>query len=90
MQAQLSLLVEQARAFGFGQTGRAGLLSQTDQPLFDKLVAQPHQKILELLAARRHNGCAMLVATHSAAFAARADRIIEIRDGRVSEGSMAP
>ena len=81
-----------------GEAARAGLaVALANDPgvlLADEPTAEvdveTEAQILELLAARRHNGCAMLVATHSAAFAARADRIIEIRDGRVSEGSMAP
>lgn len=39
--------------------------------------------ILDLLTKQCHAGVAILVATHSQALAARADRIIHLRDGRI-------
>jgi putative ABC transport system ATP-binding protein len=42
--------------------------------------------IIEELAARACDGAAVLVVTHSRALANRADRIIELRDGRIVDG----
>jgi putative ABC transport system ATP-binding protein len=40
--------------------------------------------VLELLAARARRGAAILVASHSPAVAAAADRVITLFDGRIS------
>ncbi|MDQ2805784.1 MAG: ABC transporter ATP-binding protein [Chloroflexota bacterium] len=42
--------------------------------------------LLDLLTARRQSGAGTLVATHSAALAARADRVLHLRDGRLVDG----
>lgn len=45
--------------------------------------AETERSILDILENRRREGGATLIATHSDALAAHADRIIQIRDGRV-------
>jgi putative ABC transport system ATP-binding protein len=45
--------------------------------------AQTESQILDVLARHRRTGGAVLVATHSAAIAAHADRIVQVSDGRV-------
>jgi putative ABC transport system ATP-binding protein len=45
--------------------------------------AETEQQIIEDLAERRGAGVAILVATHSAALAQAADRVIRLRDGRL-------
>ncbi|MGH9368867.1 MAG: ATP-binding cassette domain-containing protein, partial [Thermoanaerobaculia bacterium] len=43
------------------------------------------EQVLELLdAIRRERGVTLLLATHSPAAALRADRVVELRDGRVT------
>lgn len=45
--------------------------------------AETEKQILDLLEARRRDGGATLIATHSDALAAHADRIVRLLDGRV-------
>jgi len=73
-----------------GEAVRAGLaVALTNQPavlLADEPTAEVDSAtgdaIIELIAARSRAGAAALVVTHSRALADRADRIIELRDGR--------
>jgi putative ABC transport system ATP-binding protein len=77
-----------------GEAARAGLavalaaapeLLLADEPTAD-VDAATEERILTLLDERRSNGGAALIATHSVALARRADRIVEMRDGRVIHG----
>ena len=74
-----------------GELARAGLavalaneppVLLADEPTgeLDEVTAE---RILDLLAERAAGGAAVLVVTHSAAVAARADREIQLRDGQV-------
>ena len=74
-----------------GETARAGLATAlaaaprillADEPT-GEVDAQTEARILHLLDDIRRDGMAALIATHSPALAARADRIIRLRDGRV-------
>ena len=47
--------------------------------------AVTERSILDLLNEQCRAGVAVLVATHSQALAARADRIIHLRDGRIGD-----
>ncbi|HKV45056.1 MAG TPA: ABC transporter ATP-binding protein, partial [bacterium] len=48
--------------------------------------ADSEAEILDLFDARRGQGGATLIATHSNALAARADRVVRLLDGRVVDG----
>ena len=62
-------------------TGARLLLA--DEPT-GNLDSRNGEEVLRLLdEIRRERGVTLLLATHSSAAAARADRVIEIRDGRV-------
>lgn len=73
-----------------GEAARAGLavalaadpeILICDEPTAE-VDADTERKILDFLDERRREGCAVLVATHSAALAQRADRVLRMRDGR--------
>ncbi|MCW3479480.1 ABC transporter ATP-binding protein [Neisseriaceae bacterium JH1-16] len=77
-----------------GEAARAGLavalsanpaVLLADEPTAE-VDAESEADILEYLIARRGPDRAMLIATHSAALAARADRVIQIQDGRLLHG----
>jgi putative ABC transport system ATP-binding protein len=77
-----------------GEAARAGLavalatapkVLLADEPT-GEVDAETEAHILRLFEARRSNGDATLVATHSRALAERADRIINLLDGRVIDG----
>ena len=53
-----------------------------DEPT-DEVDAETEKQILDLLDAHRRDGRATLIATHSDALAAHADRIVRLLDGRV-------
>lgn len=74
-----------------GEAARAGLavalatspsLLLADEPT-GEVDAQTEHQILNLLAVRRQQGGAMLIATHSDVLAAHADRVVQLQDGRV-------
>jgi putative ABC transport system ATP-binding protein len=74
-----------------GEAARAGLavalaadpdILMCDEPTAE-VDAETERRILEFLNERRRRGCAILVATHSAALAQRADRVLRISDGRI-------
>ncbi|HEY8297410.1 MAG TPA: ABC transporter ATP-binding protein [Candidatus Baltobacteraceae bacterium] len=74
-----------------GETARAGLaialavdppLILADEPT-GEVDAQTEKRLLEMLDRRKAAGGATLVATHSEALAAWADRVIRLHDGRV-------
>lgn len=77
-----------------GETARAGLAVAlaADPPVLiaDEPTAEVDKKTEERLIghfeARRAAGRATLIATHSAALAQRADRIIRLKDGKVDNG----
>jgi len=48
--------------------------------------AETERRMIELIVARKHAGRAALIATHSMALAATADRIYRIADGRIVGG----
>jgi putative ABC transport system ATP-binding protein len=48
--------------------------------------ADTERQLIELIVGRKHAGRAALIATHSMALAARADRIYRIADGRIVGG----
>ncbi|WP_395450870.1 ABC transporter ATP-binding protein [Aminobacter sp. UC22_36] len=91
-------LSERARSYpsqlSGGETARAGLAAAlaADPPLLiaDEPTAEidrdAEQRLLEHFEARRVAGKATLIATHSAALAARADRVIRLADGRIDNG----
>lgn len=77
-----------------GEAARAGLavalsthpnVLLADEPT-GEVDAETEQAILHLFALRRLEGGATLVVTHSAALAARADRVVRLFDGRVVNG----
>lgn len=77
-----------------GEAGRAGLavalaaspaLLLADEPT-GEVDADTEEQILRVFEARRAAGGAALIATHSDAVAAHADRVIELHDGRVVNG----
>lgn len=74
-----------------GELARAGLavalaanprILLADEPT-GEVDAVTENFILDFLAEQRHAGLAILVATHSQALAARADRIVSLQDGRI-------
>lgn len=74
-----------------GEAARAALAvalaAEPDILICDEPTAEVDKKteqyVLEFLDERRRAGCAVLVATHSAALAQQADRTLHIRDGRL-------
>lgn len=91
-------LQERRRAYPFqlsgGEAARAGLavalaaapkMLLADEPT-GEVDAETEVHILQLFEARRSNGDATLVATHSRALAECADRIVNLLDGRVIDG----
>lgn len=74
-----------------GEVARAGLAvalaADPDILICDEPTAEVdadiERRILEFLDERRRAGCAVLVATHSASLARQADRVLQIRDGRI-------
>ena len=77
-----------------GETARAGLavalaadpaVLLADEPT-GEVDAETEGLLLELLEHRRQQGYAALIATHSPALAAHADRTFHLTDGRVTEG----
>jgi len=76
-----------------GEAARAGLVVAlaasppvllADEPT-GEVDAETEEEILRLFARRRSAGGATLVVTHSEALAARADRIVRLRDGRITD-----
>lgn len=76
-----------------GELARAGLavalaanprILLADEPT-GEVDAGTESFILDFLAEQRHAGLAILVATHSQALAARADRIVSLQDGRITD-----
>ena len=74
-----------------GEAARAGLavalatspsLLLADEPT-GEVDAQTERQLLNLLAVRRQQGGATLIATHSNVLAAHADRVVQLQDGRV-------
>lgn len=74
-----------------GEAVRAGLavalandpaLLIADEPT-GELDSVSEEQVLELLSAQAARGCAVVMATHSAAVAAAADRVVQMADGRV-------
>jgi putative ABC transport system ATP-binding protein len=74
-----------------GEAARAGLavalaadpdILMCDEPTAE-VDAETERRILEFLEEGRRRGCAILVATHSAALAQNADRVLHISDGRI-------
>jgi putative ABC transport system ATP-binding protein len=74
-----------------GEAARAGLavalaadpdILMCDEPTAE-VDAETERRILEFLDERRRRGGAILVATHSAALAQEADRVVHISDGRI-------
>ncbi|MDQ6906211.1 MAG: ABC transporter ATP-binding protein [Chloroflexota bacterium] len=76
-----------------GEAARAGLavalaaappVLLADEPT-GEVDAETEGEILRLLAQRSRDGGATLVVTHSEALAAHADRIVRLRDGRITD-----
>ena len=75
-----------------GEAARAGLAVAlaADPPLLiadeptGEVDAASEAAVLDLLLAHRAAGGALLIATHSAALAARADRVLHLHDGRLA------
>jgi putative ABC transport system ATP-binding protein len=74
-----------------GEAARAGLavalaadpdILMCDEPTAE-VDAETERRILEFLDEKRRRGCAVLVATHSAALARQADRVLHVSDGRI-------
>jgi putative ABC transport system ATP-binding protein len=77
-----------------GEAARAGLavamaaapeVLLADEPTAE-VDMETETRVFELLARRRKQGKATLIATHSTAVAEGADRIITLRDGRIADG----
>jgi putative ABC transport system ATP-binding protein len=77
-----------------GEAARAGLavalacsptVVLADEPT-GEVDADTEQQILEIFAEHSRAGGALVIATHSDALAARADRVVRLRDGRVVDG----
>ena len=77
-----------------GETARAGLavalaadpeVLLADEPT-GEVDAETEALLLDMLEHRRQQGYAALIATHSPALAAHADRTVHLNDGRVTEG----
>jgi len=77
-----------------GEAARASLavalaadpaLVLADEPT-GEVDAQTEHRLLELFRDRRARGGAMVVVTHSHALAAEADRVLQLRDGRIVDG----
>ncbi|MDQ2710400.1 MAG: ABC transporter ATP-binding protein [Actinomycetota bacterium] len=75
-----------------GELARAGLavalandpaVLLADEPT-GELDSASESRVVDLLAVAAHNGAAVLVASHSPAVAARADRVIRLDDGKVT------
>ena len=75
-----------------GETARAGLavalatdpdLLIADEPTAE-VDAETEARLIELITLRKAHGKSALIATHSPALAARADRVCRIEDGRIS------
>ena len=61
-----------------------------DEPT-GNLDSQTGGQIIDLLVSlQREHQTALIIATHDAAIAARAERVVELRDGRVFAGDMTP
>lgn len=78
-----------------GELARAGLavalaaqpsLLVADEPTAE-VDAETEQKVLDVIEAFCRGGGAALIATHSAELARRADRVLHIKDGRLSDES---
>ncbi len=76
-----------------GEAARAGLVVAlaasppvllADEPT-GEVDAETEEEILRLFAQRSSDGGATLVVTHSEALAAHADRIVRLRDGRITD-----
>jgi putative ABC transport system ATP-binding protein len=74
-----------------GEVARAGLavalaaapdILICDEPTAE-VDAETERRILDFLDERRRGGCAVIIATHSASVAQHANRILQIRDGRI-------
>ena len=57
-----------------------------DEPT-GRLEHQSRDAILELLRQRQREGLAVVIATHDLSLARQADRVIELRDGRIVEAA---
>ncbi|MDE2081757.1 MAG: ATP-binding cassette domain-containing protein [Burkholderiales bacterium] len=77
-----------------GEVARAGLaialaaapaVLLADEPT-GEVDAATEREVLDVLHARRNAGCAILVATHSPALAASADRVLQLQDGSLRHG----
>ena len=88
-------LADQARALpsqlSGGETARAGLavalaadpaILIADEPTAE-VDADTERQLIELIVARKRSGRAALIATHSMALGAAADRVYRIADGRI-------
>ena len=88
-------LADRARALpselSGGETARAGLavalaadpaILIADEPTAE-VDADTERQLIELIVARKHSGRAALIATHSMALGAAADRVYRIADGRI-------
>ncbi len=73
---------EAARAGLAVALGAAPAIVICDEPTAE-VDAETEVRVVDQLSALCREGAAVLVATHSAALAARADRVIEIRDGKL-------
>jgi ABC-type lipoprotein export system ATPase subunit len=50
--------------------------------------AETERQLIELIVGRKHAGRAALIATHSMALAAAADRVYRIADGRIVDAQL--
>lgn len=73
---------EATRAALAAALGADPALLLADEPT-GEVDVETESRLLELLQLRRAQGGATLIATHSEALAARADRVVELLDGRV-------
>lgn len=76
-----------------GETARAGLavalavdppILIADEPTAE-VDSETEERLIAHFEARRNEGLATLLATHSEALAARADRVVRLKDGRITD-----
>ena len=68
----------------------APALLLADEPTGNLDEATAREMIPVLLSLARARGATLIIVTHDAALARRADRVLELRDGRLHETAAAP
>ena len=71
-----------ARPMTDRQSGRLGVILLADEPT-GSLDSRSGTQVMELFRRLNEEGVSILMITHDPGIAAHADRIVEIRDGRI-------